>query len=84
MRAGDLMGAILNETQLPRDVVGRIEIAFNVSFVEIRNDVAAGNSGAKKEGALSDLGEGLGFSFPLRLRTSSTKFARRSTSVVGS
>ncbi len=40
LRAGDLLGAILNETNLSRDVVGRIEIAFNVSFVEVRADVA--------------------------------------------
>ena len=40
LRAGDLLGAILNETNLPRDAVGRIEIAFSVSFVEIRADAA--------------------------------------------
>lgn len=40
IRAGDFVGAILNETGLPKDVIGRIEIAFNVSFVEVQNDVA--------------------------------------------
>ncbi len=40
LRPGDLMGAILNETNLDRGVIGRIEIAFNVSFVEVRPDVA--------------------------------------------
>jgi len=40
IRPGDLMGAILNETGLPRDAVGNIEIAFNVSFVEVQSDVA--------------------------------------------
>jgi ATP-dependent RNA helicase DeaD len=40
LRAGDLLGAILNETSLPKEVVGRIEIAFNVSFVEVHADVA--------------------------------------------
>jgi ATP-dependent RNA helicase DeaD len=40
LRPGDLLGAILNETHLPREAVGRIEIAFNVSFVEVRSDAA--------------------------------------------
>jgi ATP-dependent RNA helicase DeaD len=40
LRAGDLLGAILNETELARDAIGRIEIAFNVSFVEVRPDAA--------------------------------------------
>ncbi len=40
LRPGDLVGAILNETSLPREAIGRIEIAFSVSFVEVRSDAA--------------------------------------------
>jgi len=40
LRPGDLFGAIVNESGLPRDVVGNIEVAFNVSFVEVRPDAA--------------------------------------------
>jgi ATP-dependent RNA helicase DeaD len=40
LRPGDLFGAIVNETGLARESVGNIEVAFNVSFVEVRPDAA--------------------------------------------
>jgi len=40
IRPGDIVGAILNETNLPKEALGRIEVAFNVSFIEVRPDAA--------------------------------------------